>query len=113
MRFFYGKQLIQLYKRVKNNNNKNKIDISHLINSIAMNKIRNFDTKFKYDDKKDNIENISNYLNLLFSLNKVEINDLLKSNRVLSSAELVPDLYKYEKKFDNSELITNIINITY
>ena len=111
LRFFYGKQLIQLYKRVKNNNNKNKIDISHLINSIAMNKIRNFDTKFKYDDKKDNIENISNYLNLLFSLNKVEINDLLKSNRVLSSAELVPDLYKYEKKFDNSELITNIINI--
>jgi hypothetical protein len=111
LRFFYGKQLIQLYKRVKNNNNKNKIDISHLINSIAMNKIKNFDTKFKYDDKKDNIENISNYLNLLFSLNKVEINDILKSNRVLSSAELVPDLYKYEKKFDNSELITNIINI--
>ena len=111
MRFFYGKQLIQLYKKVISNNNKDKIDISHLVNSIALNKINNFNDKFKYDKAKDNIENINNYLENLFLVNNVNINDILKTNTVLpeSRFELSPDLYKYEKKFADSELVVNII----
>ena len=111
LRFFYGKQLIQIYKKIKNTNINNRIDISHLINSVALNKITNFQTKFIYDEAKNNIENINNYLEQLFSLNRVDIYNLLKINSVLPEAFLVPGLYKYEKKFNNSELILNIINI--
>ena len=59
LRLFYGKQFIQLYKQAKNKNNKDD-DISHLINSIALNKIKQFDIKYEYDENKDNIENINN-----------------------------------------------------
>ena len=111
LRFFYGKQLIQLHKKVKNDNKKNNIDISHLINSMALNKITNFETKFEYDNTKNNIENINNYLERLFSLNKIDSFQLLQTNIILKESYLSPDLYKYEKKFNNSELILNIINI--
>ena len=111
LRFFYGKQLIQLYKKINSDKEQNDVDISHLINSIALNQIKSFKVKFKYDETKDNIENINNYLEQLFSLNNVDINDILKKNLVLPESHLSPDLYKYEKKFSNSELILNIINI--
>ena len=80
-----------------------------MVNSIALNKINNFNDKFKYDTAKDNIENINNYLENLFLLNNVNINDILKTNTVLpeSRFELSPDLYKYEKEFrpkDNIEI---------
>ena len=112
MRFFYGKQLIKLYKKIKiSENNKNSNDVSHLINSVALKEINNFQIKFEFDDSKDIIENINNYLDNLFQTNKINIDDILSINNVLLDSQLTPGLYKYEKKFDNSELIVNIINL--
>ena len=110
LRLFYGKQFIQLYKQAKNKNNKDD-DISHLINSIALNKIKQFDIKYEYDENKDNIENINNYLEELFFINKANINEIQESNKVLPESKLSPGLYKLERKFDNSELNVNILNI--
>ena len=76
MRFFYGKQLIKLYKKIKiSENNKNSNDVSHLINSVALKEINNFQIKFEFDDSKDIIENINNYLDNLFQTNKINIDD--------------------------------------
>ena len=111
LRFFYGKQLIQLHKKVKNNNNINDINFSYLINSVALKEVKNFQTKFEFDNSKDNIENINNYLDSLFQLNQINIDEILNKNKVLDDSQLFPGLYKYEKKFDNSELIVNIINL--
>ena len=107
LRLFYGKNFIKLYERTRNQN----IDISHLVNSMALNKIKNFSVNYKYDEEKNNIENINDFLNMLFMLNNCNLAHIYEQNRILKNLMIAPGLYKIEKKFKDSELNINIINL--
>ena len=108
LRLFYGKQFILLYKTSKNINN---IPISHLINSMTLNKIKNFNVSYQYNSDIDNIENINKYLEMLFSMNNVNMDEIYNQNKVLDDSCLIPGLYRKIKESDNSELSINILNI--
>ena len=110
LRLFYGKQFIQLYEKAKNNKD-NKDNISHLVNSMAFNKIKNFNVLYQYDDCKNIIENINKYLENLFSINNVILDDIYIKNKILSNLSLEPGLYRILKTEDDSELAINISNI--
>ena len=107
LRLFYVKHFIQLHKKTKNEN----IDISNLVNAVTLNKIKNFDIEYKYDDKIDNIENINKYLIKLFETNHVSLDELYNINKVLNESDLKPGLYRKIKASDYSNLVNSIINI--
>ena len=116
LRLFYGKQFIQLYEKAKNNKD-NKNNISHLVNSMTFNKIKNFNVTFQYDDSKDNIENIFKYLENLFKINNnVTLDDIYSQNKILSDLPLDPGLYRIITTEKDLELNINIsyvyINLT-
>jgi len=106
LRLFYGKQFIQLYEKAKNINT----NISHLVNSMTFNKIKNFNVTYQYDDNINNIENINKYLENLFSINNVTLDDIYNKNKILSNLSLEPGLYRVIKT-DNDVLGINISNI--
>ena len=108
LRLFYGKKFIKLYLKITKNKN---IDISHLVNSMSLNRIHNFNIDFEYNNNKDNIENINEYLNLLFTKNKCKLEDIYEQNRILNNLDLSPGLYKIEKNTKNFDLNTNIISL--
>ena len=108
LRLFSGKHLIMLYEKINNKD----INISHLINSKALNKIKNFNIDFKYNNEiDDNIENINNYLEKLFEVNNVNLDVIYNINKVMNHVNIPPGLYRKVREGDNSELIVNIINI--
>ena len=107
LRLFHGKNFIKLYEKTKNKN----INVSHLINSMALNRIKNFTVNYKYDEKKSNIENINDYLNILFRFNNCKLEEIYNQNEILNNLSIAPGLYKIEKKFKDSELNNNIINL--
>ena len=107
MRLFYGKQFIQLYEKAKNNNS----NISHLVNSMTFNKIKNYNVTYQYDNNIDNIENINRYLENVFSLNNVTLDDIYNKNKILSNLSLEPGLYKIIKPENDADLSINISNI--
>ena len=112
IRLFYGKQFIQIYEEIKNNNiiNNNK-KILHLINSMSSNKIKRFIKLYKYDNKLDTIGNINEFLKTLFNANGININKIYEINRVLENSYMLPGLYRKVKISDNSELMNSILNI--
>ena len=55
MRAFHGYQFYLLYKNIRSNNFR---EISNIINSISLNKIKNTNFKFLYNDNVGEIENI-------------------------------------------------------
>ena len=112
IRLFYGKQFIQIYEEIKNNNiiNNNK-KILNLINSMSSNKIKRFIQLYKYDNKLDTIGNINEFLKTLFNANGFNINKIYEINRVLENSYMLPGLYRKVKIGDNSELMNSIINI--
>ena len=107
LRLFSGKNFIQLYQKTRNK----KINISHLVNSMALNRIKNFNLVFKYNEEKNNIENINDYLEILFKINNCNLAQIYGQNNILKNLNISPGLYKIEKKFKNSELNTYIINL--
>ena len=107
LRLFYGKQLIQLYNKINNK----EIQISHLINSMTLNKIKNFDIEYQYNNDINSIENINKYLEKLFNVNKIKLEEIYINNYVISDLCLEPGLYRKVRSADNSELIINILNI--
>ena len=107
LRSFYGKQFIQLYEKAKNN----KANISHLVNSMTFNKISNFNLEYQYNDNENIIENINTYLENLFSLNNVTLNDIYSKNKILSNLSLEPGLYRIITTEEDSDLAINISNI--
>ena len=113
LRLFYGKQFIQIYENLKNKNNKNNIDITHLINSVTLNQIKNTDINYQYNEKGLLLENINFYLEKLFLNNNIKISEIYKKNLVLKEIELNPGLYRKTKSAQstNSDLIYNILNI--
>ena len=70
---FYGNQLIQLHKKVTNKS----MDIAHLSNSVALNKIKDINIDFQYHYKVNNIENINKYLIKLFKQNQINMMNFL------------------------------------
>ena len=111
LRSFYGKQFIQLYEKAKNNKD-NKDNISHLVNSMTFNKIKNFNVTFQYDDNKDNIENINKFLENLFEINNnVTLDDIYTKNKILSNLSLEPGLYRVITTEEDAELGINISNL--
>ena len=111
LRSFYGKQFIQLYEKAKNNKD-NKDNISHLVNSMTFNKIKNFNVTFQYDDNKDNIENINKFLEKLFEINSnVSLDDIYTQNKILSNLSLEPGFYRVITTEEDPELAINISNI--
>ena len=107
LRLFYGKQFIQLYEKVKNNN----ADISHLVNSMTFNKIKNFNVTYQYDNNINNIENINKFLENLFSINNITLDDIYNKNKILDNWSLEPGLYRIIKTENDLELSVNISNI--
>ena len=109
LRLFYGKQFIQIYENLKNKN----VDISHLINSVTLNQIKNTNIDYKYDDRGNLLENINSFLEKLFRINNIKISEIYKRNLVSPDYELSPGLYRKTKSAQNtsSDLINNILNI--
>ena len=107
LKLFYGKQFIQLWKK----SNKINEDISHLVNSVTQNNIKNYEFEYEYNQEQDNIENINNYLEQLFKVNNVKIEGIYNKNKVLENIELKPGLYRKIKGGEYSDLLNNILNI--
>ena len=109
LRLFYGKQFIQIYENAKKKN----VDISHLINSVTLNQIKNSDLDYNYDDNISLLENINSYLEKLFNNNNIKISEIYKENQVLPDVELMSGLYRKTKsgQSSSSDLIYNILNI--
>ena len=106
LRIFSGRNFIKLYESSKNNN----INISHLINSMAIGRIKNFNINFEYNYSENIIENLNEYLKLLFSRNNCNLNNIYEQNKVYND-DISPGLYKIEKQFKESELSTKILNL--
>ena len=107
LRLFYGKQLIKLHENAINKGN----NISHLINSVSLNKIKYTNVNFIYNYEFDSIENINKYLGILFKKNGVILEDIYGSNKVKEDIGLTPGLYRKIKYGDYSDLINNVLNI--
>ena len=107
MRAFHGYQFYLLYKNIRSNNFR---EISNLINSISLNKIKNTNFKFLYNDNVGEIENINNYLYKIFELNNINIENLYETNRISQNVNLKSGLYR-KIKYDNYNLFNNILNI--
>ena len=107
LRLFYGKQLIQLHQKATN---KNK-DISHLLNSVTLNMIKDTNIDYPYNYEMNSIENINKYLLKLFKNNNIDIELLYKNNEILKDTNLSPGLYRKIRSIDFSDLINNVLNI--
>ena len=108
LRLFFGKQLIQLHEKATGKN----IDISHLINSVTSNKIKNTQLDdFHYNYELDSIQNINKFLEKLFKKNGVNVDEIYNSNKVKEETGLTPGLYRKIKSGENSDLINDILNI--
>ena len=107
LRLFYGRQFIQLYEKAKNNN----VDISHLINSVSSNKIKDADILFDYNNDLNEMANINKYLQKLFEKNNININEIYQNNKVLDESFLTPGLYRKINSGDYCTLTNNILNV--
>ena len=107
LRLFYGKQLIQLHENATNRGT----DITHLINSVTLNKIKETKIDYPYNYEIDSTQNVIKFLDKLFKKNGVNLDDIYKNNKVEEETGLSPGLYRKTKSGDNSDLINNILNI--
>ena len=107
LRLFYGHQFINLYEKTKNKD----VEITHLINSVSLNKIKNIQIQYDYNNELNEIENINKYLEKLFGSNNVNLNEIYQKNSVLAESNLAPGLYRKVKFGNNCDLIINILNI--
>ena len=107
LRLFFGKQLTNLHQSATKKNT----DISHLINSVTLNKVKDFDIDFNYNYEIDSIQNINKFLEKLFKKNKINLDDIYNNNKVKEGLNLEPGLYRKIKSGDNSDLINIILNI--
>ena len=107
LRLFHGQQFINLYEKTKNK----EVEISHLINSVSLNRIKNIQIQYDYNNEYNEIENINKYLEKLFQNNNVSLNEIYQKNSVLPDSNLTPGLYRKVKSGDNCDLIINILNI--
>ncbi len=71
-RLFYGKQFIEIHKKTTNKNH----NIFHLINSVTLNQIKNFEIDFGYNYDRDSIYNEKLYLEELFKKNNIKLEQI-------------------------------------
>ena len=107
VRLFHGYQFYLLYQDMKLNK---FYYISNLIKAVSLNKIKNTDFKFLYNDNFGELENINNYLYKLFEMNNINIDEIFGTNKILQNINLTPGLYR-KMKYDNYNLYNNILNI--
>ena len=108
LRLFYGKQFVSLNTKAVGK----PIDISHLVNSVSSNKIKQTQIEYNYNFENSNsIHNINKFLEKLFKVNKVNIDDIYNKNQVLDNIGLKPGLYRKVKAGDYCDMIYNILNI--
>ena len=108
LRLFYGKQFVSLNTQAVGK----PTDISHLVNSVSSNKIKQTQIEFNYNFENSNsIQNINKFLEKLFKVNKVNIEDIYTKNQVLDNIDLKPGLYRKVKAGDYCDMIYNILNI--
>ena len=108
LRLFYGQQFIQLFNQTKNKENKN---IFHLINSVTLNKVDHMEIEYDYNNDINELENINQYLELLFKYNDINIDQLYEQNKLLEDIKLTPGLYRRVKSGENEDVINIILNI--
>ncbi len=107
LRLFYGKQLIKLHEKEIDKTT----DISHLISSVSLNKIKETNVEFQYVFNLDYINNINKYLRKLFKINGVNLEDIYNNNKVKEGTGLLPGLYRKVKSNNYSDLIKEVLNI--
>ena len=108
LRLFYEKQFVALNTKAVGK----PIDISHLINSVSLNKIKNIQIDFNYNFENSNsVQNTNKFIEKLFKSNKVNINDIYDKNKILENIDLKPGLYRKVKAGDYCYMINNILNI--
>ena len=107
LRLFFGKQLASLHSSATKRN----ADISHLINSVTLNQVKDLDIDFNYNYEVDSIQNINKYLEKLFKKNNINLDNIYNNNKVKDELNLEPGLYRKIKAGDNAELINTILNI--
>ena len=90
---------------------KRNADISHLINSVTLNQVKDLDIDFNYNYEVDSIQNINKYLEKLFKKNNINLDNIYNNNKVKDELNLEPGLYRKIKAGDNAELINTILNI--
>ena len=108
LRLFFGTQFIQMHESLITGIYNN---IKNLVNYATLNKIKDFDLNYKYNDKLDSISNIDQYLNNIFDKNKLNINEIYNINKVFDDTELSPGLYRIIKEGNYSDLTVDIINL--
>ena len=108
LRFFYGPQFIQLFNQTQNNENE---DIIFLINSVALNKVTQMEQNYDYNNNMNEFENINHYLELLFKLNNINIEQLYEQNKILEEKKIEPGLYRKVISGDNNDLTNLILNV--
>ena len=110
LRLFYGKQLKKLFGAITNK----KINISHLVNPFAMDKIKNFNVDYVYDIENNVFQNINQYLDQLFKINRISLDDIYKYNKVKEQIDLEPGLYRKVKSYSyNINIFLNVyLNMT-
>ena len=108
VRLFHGKQFSILYSTFK----ENKLDyrFKNLINSVSLNKIKNFEFKFLLNNNFGELENINNNLKKIFNENNIGLDEIYKSNKIFENINLCPGLYR-KVKYDDYNLFNNIVNI--
>ena len=64
--------------------------MSHLINSVTLNKIKDTNVDYVYNYEQDTIENINKYLGNLFKKHGVNLEEIYKKNKVKEDVGLPP-----------------------
>ena len=109
LRLFYGQQLIQLYKQIKNEENKKFI--FYLINSVSLNQIKNIKIVYQYNKNINELGNINQYLENLFNYNNINFDKLFEKNKVLEDKNIAPGFYRKVNLGSINDTINNILNI--
>ena len=107
LRLFFGMQLIKMHEKATHKGT----DISHLMNSVCLNKAKNLNIDYLYNYEMDSVQNINNFLVILFKANGINSEVIYNSNKVKEETGLNPGLYWKIKAGDNSDLINIILNI--
>ena len=93
LRLFYGKNFIKLFAKI---NNKDE-NIYHLVNSVALNKIKNLNINFKNNKNKNIIENINEYIKRIFEKNNCDLKEIYNQNKISKNLEILPGIYMIAK----------------
>ena len=83
-----------------------------IIKSVTLNRIRECDINYIYNNKINEFANINNYLEKLLEKKNVNLNNVYEINKVLDNINLLPGLYRKPRTGENNDIDNNnILNI--